>query len=167
MKIMNCKKKKVLIFVIMLLFSVVFANANEKANKKYRLTKAEKTYIWETLSDNYGGFYDLEEQGLTEKKFFKTKSFADLTKLFDKYIHDCHFYCKINDLEYHQPFARDEGTKESIDPAGQTYFEKETSNAYYVRFNSCTSEDYKNNLPEVYENALKKEKISNNKKNYK
>ena len=150
-------KKKVLLVALLMTASVVFAKDVVGTNQKYKLSKAELTYLWETLSDNYGGFDDMEEQGLTEKKFFKTKSFADLTKLFDKYIHDCHFYCKINDLEYHQPFARDEGTKESIDPTEQTYFEKETSNAYYVRFNSCTSEDYKNNLPEVYENALKKE----------
>lgn len=157
MKIMNCKKKKVFIFVIMLLFSVVFANANEKANKKYRLSKAEKTYIWETLSDNYAGFDEMEEQGFTEKKFFKIKTYADLTKLFDQYISDCHFYFRYKDLEYRQPFARDEGTTESLDPAGQTYFEKETSNAYYVRFNSCTSQEYTNNLPQVYQKALEKE----------
>ena len=116
----------------MLLFSVVFANANEKANKKYRLSKTEKTYIWETLSDNYAGFDKMEEEGLTEKKFFKIKTYAELIKLFDQYISDCHFYFRYKDLEYRQPFARDEGTTESLDPAGQTYFEKETSNAYYV-----------------------------------
>ena len=153
----NDKKKKALIVVLMLMFSVVFAKANGKENKKYKLSKVELTYIWETLRDNYAGFYEMEELGLTEKKFFKTKTYSDLTKLFDQYMSDCHFYFKINDLEYRQPFARDEGTKESIDPAGQTYFEKETSNAYYVRFNSCRSDDYFNNFPQVYQKALEKD----------
>ena len=154
---MKDKKKKVLLILLLLMTAVVFAKETAGKNQKYKLSKAELTYIWETLSDNYAGFDKMEEQGFTEKKFFKIKTYADLTKLFDQYISDCHFYFKINDLEYRQPFAHDEGTKESVDPAGQTYFEKETSNAYYVRFNSCTSDDYKNNLPQVYENALKKE----------
>ena len=121
--------KKIVITIMLLMFSVVFAKENN-ANKKYKFSKAELSYIWETLSDNYAGFDEMEEQGLTEKKFLKTKTFADLTKLFDQYICDCHFYFRYKDLDYRQPFAHDEGTTESTDPAGQTYFEKETSNAY-------------------------------------
>ncbi len=149
--------KKTIFIVILLMFSVVFAKENNNQNKKYKLSKAELSYIWETLSDNYAGFDEMEEQGLTEKKFFKTKTYADLIKIFDQYICDCHFYFKINDLEYRQPFAHDEGTTESVDPAGKTYFEKETSNAYYVRFNSCVSEEYTTNLPMAYKNALNKD----------
>ena len=148
--------KKTVFIAILMLFgaanSLIFAKPHAD-----RLSKAELTYIWETLDDNYAGIDDMEELGLTQKEFFKAKTFSDLTKLFDKYMSDCHFYMKVRDFEYRQPFAHDEGTTQSLDPAGQTYFEKETSNAYYVRFTSCISEEYKTNLPKIYENVLKKD----------
>lgn len=148
--------KKTVFIAILMLFgaanSLIFAKPRAD-----RLSKAELTYIWETLDDNYAGIDDMEDRGFTQKEFFKAKTFSDLTKLFDKYMNDCHFYMRVRDFEYRQPVAHDEGTTESLDPAGQTYFEKETSNAYYVRFNSCISEEYHNNLPKIYDKVLKKD----------
>ena len=68
-------KKKVLIAILMLFGA---ANALIFAKPRAdRLSKAELTYIWETLDDNYAGIDDMEELGLTQKEFFKAKTFSD------------------------------------------------------------------------------------------
>ena len=109
------------------------------------------------MENHYAGFNAMEKAGLTKKEFFKARRYDDLKTIFEKYMHDCHFYIFIKDWEYRHPSAHDEGCSESKDPKENTYFEKETSNAYYVRFNTCILDDYKNNFSNVWQQSLDKD----------
>lgn len=136
------------------LFASVFLCS---CNSKIELTEPELNYIWETMENHYAGFNAMEKAGLTKKEFFKAQRYDDLKTIFEKYMHDCHFYISIKDWEYRHPSAHDEGCSESKDPKENTYFEKETSNAYYVRFNTCILDDYKNNFSNVWQQSLDKD----------
>jgi len=110
-----------------------------------KFSKEELNYIWKTMSLKYAGFSAMKKRGFSKIALLSCHKGPDLTSLFDKYIDDCHFYILAGDYFYRQNPARDEGTSKSIDAPG-TYFEKETSNAYYVRFTDCTGTDYKSKL---------------------
>ena len=109
----------------------------EVFNVNIPVTKDDLDFIWEKLGTKYAGFSDMKKKGLTEKKFYKIKNTKDLKKLLDKCVEDCHFQLRIREFSYEQKTAHDKGTRKSIDPS-DLYFEKETSNAYYVRFTNCT-----------------------------
>lgn len=109
----------------------------EVFNVNIPVTKDDLDFIWEKLSTKYAGFSDMKKKGLTEKKFYKIKNTKDLKKLLDKCVEDCHFQLRIREFSYEQKTAYDEGTRKSKD-SSDVYFEKETSNAYYVRFTNCT-----------------------------
>ena len=109
----------------------------EVFNVNIPVTKDDLDFIWEILSTKYAGFSYMKKKGLTEKKFYKIKNTKDLKKLLDKCVEDCHFQLRIREFSYEQKTAYDEGTRKSLDPS-DLYFEKETSNAYYVRFTNCT-----------------------------
>ena len=72
-----------------------------------------------------------------------------------QYFYDT--FC-IKNFYYTQPTSRDEGSFLSRDTAN-IYFEKETSNAYYIRFNDCWSHDYYAKLPIAGVDASKKDFI--------
>ena len=123
--------------------------------KKSKITQEQLKYIWDTMSYHYAGFSDMKKKGFSKKKLMKVTSAEQLKKLLDQYIDDCHFTMIAGDLAYRMPTAHDEGTSPSKDEYG-TYFEKETSNAYYVRFNECQSDVYLKNFPGIAEKALDK-----------
>ncbi len=122
----------------------------EVFNVNIPLTKDDLDFIWEKLSTKYAGFSDMKKKGVTEKKFYKIKNTKDLKKLLDKCVEDCHFQLRIREFSYEQKTAHDKGTRKSLDPS-DLYFEKETSNAYYVRFTDCTPDNtaYFQNLPSL------------------
>ena len=128
----------------------------ELVNVNIPVTEADLDFIWDKLSSKYGGFSDMKKKGFNKKKFYKINNTKDLKKLLDKCIEDCHFQLNIRGFSYIQNTSYDEGSKKSRDPEN-IYFEKETSNSYYVRFTSCVPENdlYNKNLQKV---ALKAEK---------
>lgn len=126
--------------------------------KECKLSKKQLDYIWKTMSLHYAGFSAMKKRGFTKIASLACNNGMDLKKLFDKYIDDCHFCLMAGDFFYRKDSARDEGTKKSIDPDG-TYFEKDTSNAYYIRFNNCTGLDYTTSLGAAAFFALNKDFI--------
>ncbi len=131
----------------------------ESLNVNIPVTKEDLNYIWKILSSKYGGFSEMKKRGLKEKKFYKTQNTSELKSLLDKYVEDCHFNLYIRDFSYYQEIAFDEGCKKSKDP-DNIYFEKETSNAYYVRFTSCMDNPgYFDKLPLVANVAKDKDYI--------
>lgn len=123
-----------------------------------QISQEQLGFIWDTLSQWYAGFSEMTKKGFSQKKLFAVKTSTDLDRLFDKYVQDCHFSVRIRDYMYDQPTARDEGTTASKDPNG-TYLEKETSNAYYIRFNNASTEAYNLNFPGAALAASKKDFI--------
>ena len=114
------------------------------------ISKDDLDFIWEKLSTKYAGFSDMKKKGFNKKQFYKIKNSIELKKLLDKYVEDCHFQLRVREFLYDQETAYDEGSKKSKDPS-DIYFEKETSNAYYVRFTNCTADNtaYFQNMPAV------------------
>ena len=100
----------------------------------------------------------MQTKGFSQKKLLSVKDGKDFYKLFDKCIDDCHFAIRIRDFFYEKATAYDKGTFRSLDPL-DTYFERETSNAYYIRFNNCTSMAYKEDFPFAAFKAAKKDFI--------
>jgi len=127
-------------------------------NDKLKLSNEKLTFIYKKLQMSYIGFDDMVKRGFTKDEFFKIQNFDELSRNLDKYVDDTHFNIMIGDLEYRQPTAHDEGCSRSKDPY-DTYFEKETPNAYYIRFTNCTSHAYLENFASAAERALKKEYI--------
>lgn len=123
-----------------------------------KITQEDLSSIWELLSNNYAGFEEMKQKGFSEKKFMAIKDSKDFDDLFNKYIDDCHFFVRIRDYSFAKATARDEGTFASRDPDG-FYLEKETSNAYYIRFTNCSSEDYLLNFQTACIEASKKDFI--------
>ena len=119
-------------------------------NVNISVSKEDLDFIWENLSTKYAGFSDMKKKGFNKKQFYKIKNTSELKKLLDKCVEDCHFQIRVREFSYDQKTAYDEGSKKSNDPS-DTYFEKETSNAYYVRFTNCTADNtaYFQNLPAV------------------
>ena len=119
-------------------------------NVNFSVTKEDLDFIWKMLSTKYAGFSDMKKKGFSEKKFYKIKNTKDLKKLLDKYVEDCHFQLCIREFSYEQKTSYDKGSRKSKD-LSNIYFEKETSNAYYVRFTNCTDNNtaYFQNLPAV------------------
>ena len=132
----------------------------ELFNINIPVTKTDLEFIWDSLSSKYAGFSEMKKKGFNQKKLYKIDNTKDLKKLLDKYIEDCHFQLRIREFTYEQGTAYDKGSKKSRDPLN-TYFEKETSNAYYVRFTSCGQENelYNNNLQQIAQKAEKKDFI--------
>ena len=137
---------------------IVYLSSDFIDLSKSKLSQEQLTYIWDTMDYHYAGLPDMKKKGFSKKKLLKANTAQKLKDLLDKYIEDCHFNLIAGDLAYSQPTAYDEGTTISTDPAG-TYFEKETSNAYYVRFNECQSEAYLKNFPELGEKVVNKDFI--------
>lgn len=125
---------------------------------KSKLSQEQLTYIWDTMDYHYAGLPDMKKKGFSKKKLLKANTAQKLKDLLDKYMEDCHFKLVAGDLAYSQQTSYDEGTSPSKDPAG-TYFEKETSNAYYVRFTECQSETYLKNFPQLGEKSVNKDYI--------
>ena len=121
-----------------------------------KISEQQLEYIWNEFENNYIAFSDMMKKGFSKKKFFAVKTYGDLVDLFDQYIDDAHFNFTINDTLYKMQTAYDEGSVPSID-ADNTYYEVETSNAYYVRFTNCTSDTYLENMPTVGERAAGKD----------
>lgn len=123
-----------------------------------KINQDELSYIWDVLSSQYAGFAEMQEKGFSKKKLMAVKNSTDFDKLFNKYIDDCHFGIRIRDYFFDKPTARDSGTFASRDPDG-IYLEKETQNAYYIRFNNCTGEEYILKFPLAVLDACKKDFI--------
>ena len=124
----------------------------------FSFTKEELHYIWDILSEEYAGFNEMEEKGFTKEKLLKVKNPSDFYKLFDKCVNDGHFAIRVKDFYYDQGHAVDSGTFISEDPQN-TYFEKETSNAYYIRFTNCRSDEYLKNFANAVYDASNKDFI--------
>ena len=124
----------------------------------FSFTKEELNSIWEILSQVYAGFHEMEEKGFTEEKLLKIQNASDFYKLFDRCVNDGHFAIRIKTFYYDQGHAVDPGTFRSED-SPDTYFEKQTSNAYYIRFTNCRSEEYFMNFANAVLDASKKDFI--------
>ena len=120
------------------------------------LSKEELKSIWKLLSKDYAGFSDMKKKGFNKDELLAITKSDDLKNLLDKYIEDCHFELNLREFYYSQKTAHDDGTNPSKDPEN-IYFEKETKNAYYVRFNNCTSDVYNNEFEKIYLKALEKD----------
>ena len=132
----------------------------DQLNMNIEITKDDLKYIWKELSSRYAGFSEMKKSGLNKKEFMEIKNSNELKSLLDKYVEDCHFNINIRGFSYSQNTAYDEGSKRSLDPEN-TYFEKESPNAYYVRFTSCSknNNDYFDKLPDVSQKAMDKDFI--------
>ena len=132
----------------------------ELVNVNIPVTEADLDFIWKNLSSKYAGFSDMKKKGFNKKKLYKINNTKDLKKLLDKFVEDCHFQLNLREFSYVQDTAYDKGSKKSKDLPNQ-YFEKETSNAYYVRFTGCGMENdlYNKNLQLVAQKAEKKDFI--------
>lgn len=102
----------------------------------YGLSKKQLAYVYDLFEKNYAGFPAMKKKGFSKNKFLKIKNKDELKKYLNKYIDDGHFYLRIDDAFFSLPLSVDEGSIKSKDPA-YTYFEKVTSNAYYIRFTNC------------------------------
>lgn len=122
------------------------------------ISQNELNALWKILNKKYAGFSDLKKKGFTKKELLNVTNSDELKSLLDKYIEDCHFDLNIREMNYCQNTAHDEGTFKSKDP-NPYYFEKETSNAYYVRFTNCSDKEYHENFENVYLRALNKDFI--------
>ena len=105
------------------------------------ISKEELKSLWKILSKKYAGFSDMKKKGFSKMELLNVTNSDELKKLLDKYIEDCHFTLDIREMSYSQNTAHDEGTFKSLDP-NPVYYEKETSNAYYVRFTNCSNKEY-------------------------
>ena len=130
----------------------------EFLDSEIEVNKEILKFIWKNLSRRYAGYFDMRKKGFNKKEFFKVKTNLELRKLLDKYVEDCHFGIEHINFTYRQKPARDEGTRQSIDDV-DTYFEKETSNAYYVRFLKCSGESYYNEFVKIGEKGINKKFI--------
>ena len=130
----------------------------EILNIKIDISKEELKSLWKIFSKKYAGFSDMKKKGFNKEELLEIKNSFELKSLLNKYIEDCHFSLDIREMSYSQNTAHDEGTFKSIDP-DSLYFEKETSNAYYVRFTNCSDKEYHENFENVYLRALDKDFI--------
>lgn len=128
-------------------------------NTERKLSKKDLAFMYKNFQMRYIGFDDMVRKGFTEDAFFKVKNFDELSNMLDAYVDDTHFSIWIGDLEYRQPTAHDKGCAKSADQY-DTYFEKETSNAYYIRIKNCTDPSYFTNFgAAAAKKASKKEYI--------
>ena len=130
----------------------------EILNINIDLSQEELKSLWKIFSKKYAGFSDMKKKGFTKKELLSIKTSDELKALLDKYIEDCHFTLDIREMSYSQNTAHDEGTSKSLDP-NPVYFERETSNAYYVRFTNCSSKKYHENFENIYLKAMDKDFI--------
>ena len=116
----------------------------------YPVSKNQLAYVYDLLEKKYAGFAAMQKRGFSKKKFLKIKNAEELKNNLEKYIDDGHFYIRVDDVLFAMKPSFDEGSVRSKDPA-YTYFEKQTSNAYYIRFTSCEynlkNDDYISKLP--------------------
>lgn len=117
----------------------------------FLLTKKEKSAVSTMIRTTYIGFTEMKEKGFKLKMIDDCETIGDLFALLDKYIYDYHFSVTIDRGQNlcavwtFKNIVTDAKSKRSIDPI-ITYFEKATSNAYYIRFNSCgqSTKEYPN-----------------------
>ena len=117
----------------------------------FPLTKKEKSAVSNMIRTTYIGFTEMKEKGFKLKMIDECQTIGDLFALLDEYVYDYHFSITIDKGEKgaiqwkFKNLVTDEKCKKSIDPI-VTYFEKPTSNAYYIRFNSCaeSTKDFNN-----------------------
>ncbi|MCR4949153.1 MAG: hypothetical protein K6A15_08370 [Treponema sp.] len=128
----------------------------------YKISKKQLTYVYDLFEKSYAGLPAMLKKGFSKKKFVKIQNAEQLKEYLNKYIDDGHFYLRIEDVFFSLKPSFDEGSIASKDPA-YTYLEKETSNAYYIRFNSCEynpkNDDYNSKLAPSAYNAIKKDFI--------
>ncbi len=126
------------------------------ASKKYdisfcSLTKDEKSAVSSMIRNTYIGYAEMKEKGFYPKMIDDCETIGELFALLDKYVYDYHFSVTIDRGQNlcavwtFKNIVTDEKSKRSIDSI-ITYFEKATSNAYYIRFNSCgqSTKEYPN-----------------------
>ena len=130
----------------------------EILNINIDISKEELKSLWKILSKKYAGFSDMKKKGFSKMELLNVTNSDELKKLLDKYIEDCHFTLDIREMSYSQNTAHDEGTFKSLDP-NPVYYEKETSNAYYVRFTNCSNNEYHENFENIYLKVMEKEFI--------
>ena len=118
--------------------------------------KEELTYIWDILSKKYAGFSKMKKRGLNKKDFFNIKDADELFNTVSKYLDDGHFWLQVKDRYFRMTREIDANSSPSMDPTN-TYYEKETSNAYYVRFSNCWDDNYMSKFETIYERCLDKE----------
>lgn len=127
-------------------------------NMKTKISKEQLEYMWQMFEEHYVGFSEMQQKGLTKKKFLKIKNYSGFQNFMEEYVEDCHMSIYLPGICFHKPTCHDEDCVRSIDPA-ETFFETETSNAYYVRFCNCTSQEYSSRFPRVSYNAIDKDFI--------
>ena len=130
----------------------------EILNINIDISKEELNALWKICSKKYAGFSDMKKKGFNKDELLNIKKSEELKSLLDKYIEDCHFTLDIREFSYSQNTAHDEGTSKSLDP-NPYYFEKETTNAYYVRFTNCNNKEYHENFENIYLRAMDKDFI--------
>ena len=127
------------------------------ASKQYDLsslllTKKEKSAVSTMIRTTYIGFTEMKEKGFKLKMIDDCETIGDLFALLDQYVFDYHFSVTIDRGEkgsamwVFKTLVTDEKSKRSIDPK-ITYFEQATTNAYYIRFNSCAQSTKENPNP--------------------
>ena len=126
----------------------IFLNS-DFMSEDYKISKKQLAYIYDLFEKKYAGFSAMRKKGFSKNKFLKIKNANQLKEYLNKYIDDGHFYLRIDDVFFSLQPSLDADSIRSKDPA-YTYFEKETSNAYYIRFTSCEvnskNDDYNSKL---------------------
>lgn len=125
------KHRSSIILLSILLFFIVSCGSN------YQPFEDEKDAIYQIMKLNYVGLPDMEKRGFTKEEWESASSYDELKVILDKYMLDTHFSINTkNGFHYQQSQRFDEGTSESIDPS-YTFRLVETSNTYYIRYNTC------------------------------
>ena len=115
------------------------------------LTKKEKSAVSTMIKNTYIGYSEMKQNGFNIKMIDECETIGDLFSLLDEYIFDYHFWIGIDKGERgvaewkFKSLVTDEKSKRSVDPVN-IYFEKATSNTYYIRFNNCaqSTKEYPN-----------------------
>lgn len=141
------------------LCTLINFNTEPYSHPKIYTFEEEKQAIFDILSTDYAGYSDMTKIGFSKKVWKTAKSYDDITNILNKYINDTHFSITSSNYSFHKSQRFDEGTKPSKDP-DKTFKTVETSNTYYIRYNSCdiSWDDYLK-LPSLAEFAKNKENI--------
>ncbi|MCQ2584014.1 MAG: hypothetical protein MJ185_00360 [Treponema sp.] len=126
-------KKSLFLLVILFLCLLVSCGNSSEFNR-------EKEIVYEVLSTKYAGYDGMLKKGFSKKIFKNIKTREELKEVLYKYVDDFHLHISIDDERIYYPEPDKDISNKSQDP--DNFFNCiKTANTFYVRCNSCTSEN--------------------------
>lgn len=111
--------------------------------------------IYHILSHSYVGYKDMKARGFSKAVWNTAKSYDEMKEILDKYVNDNHLNFHSQSFYYRRAQKFDEGAKPSADPE-KTCRIKETSNTFYIRYNTCDAEWYEYQKMPLYAYSAEK-----------